>query len=119
MRIFYFVTDSYPAWRVDLAELFSYELKKLGLHTDWSMRRDDSGVWRSVNSNKERIYLPLAINNMGFATSLVRRLGEFLSEIVLMLKLIFGQKYDIIQVRDDRYTAAFFAYFAARIRGSK
>lgn len=119
MRLFYFVTDSYPAWRVDLVELFSYELKKMGLHTDWSMRRDNSGFWATVNKKNEKIYLPLAINNLGYITPLIRRLGELVGEIALMFKLIFGQKYDVIQVRDDRYTATFFAWIAARVRGSK
>lgn len=119
MRLFYFVTDSYPAWRVDLAELFSYELKSASLTTDWSMRRDNSGFWGSVHHNNEKIYLPLAVNNMGFITPIIRRIGEVIGELRLMLMLIFGQRYDIIQVRDDRYTAAFFAFVAARIRGSK
>lgn len=119
MRLFYFVTDSYPAWRVDLAELFSYELKKLGLHIDWSMRRENTGFWGAVNKKNEKIFLPLAISNLGLVTPIIRRFGEFIGEIYLMFKLIFGQKYDVIQVRDDRYTAAFFAWIAARIRGSK
>ena len=119
MRIFYFVTDSHPAWRVDIAELFSYELKKLGLHTDWSMRRDNSGIWQKVNDNNQTVYLPLSVEGLGVISPIIRRVGEFLAEIWIMLKLIFGQKYDVIQVRDDRYTAAIFAYLAARLRGSK
>ncbi len=119
MRLFYFVTDSYPAWRVDLTELFSYELKKLGLQTDWSMRRDDSGAWCSVNHNDEMIYLPLAVSEIPLITPIVRCLGEFSGEILLTIKLLFGPYYDFIQVRDNRYTAAFFAWLVARIRGSK
>ncbi len=119
MRLFYFITDSHPAWRVDIAELFSYELKKLGLHTDWSMRRDNSGVWQKIVDNNQTIYLPLSMERLGVASPIIRRIGEFLAEIWIMLKLIFGQKYDFIQVRDDRYTAAIFAYIAARLRGSK
>ncbi len=119
MRLFYFVTDSYPAWRVDIAELFSHELKKLGLHTDWSMRRDNSGGWQKVIDDHQRIYLPLSVEDLGVLSPIIRRVGEFLAEIWILLKLIFGQKYDVIQVRDDRYTAAIFAYLAARLRGSK
>lgn len=119
MRLFYFVTDSYPAWRVDLAELFSYELMKLGMHTDWSMRRDDSGLWCTVKKNGESIYLPFFISGIPIITPITRRFGEFMSEIYLTGILIFGPRYDFIQVRDDRYTAAFFAWLAARICGSK
>lgn len=119
MRLFYFVTDSYPAWRVDIAQLFSYELKKLGLHTDWSMRRDNSGFWQKIVSSNQEIYLPLSKEGLGGIPPVIRRIGEFLNEIYIMLKLILGKKYDFIQVRDDRYTAAIFAYIAARLRGSK
>ena len=118
MRLFYFVTDEYPAWRVDLAELFSLELKRLGLQTDWSVRRENTGLWSSVKKNGEIYYLPLAINAVPFISPIVRRLGELLGEMWLMAKLVFGQHYEFIQVRDDRYTAALFAYLAARIRGS-
>jgi glycosyltransferase involved in cell wall biosynthesis len=119
MRLFYFITDSYPAWRVDLTELFSHELNKLGLKSDWSMRRDDTGIWQTVNQYGEVIYLPLAVSGIPLITPIVRRLGELIGEIGLFVKLLFGQKYDFIQVRDDRYTAAFFAWLAARFRGSK
>ena len=119
MRLFYFITDSHPAWRVDLVELFSKELKNLGLDTDWSMRRDDTGLWNTVNSSGQIIYLPLFIAGIPIITPIIRRLGEFFGEIFLMFKLIFGTYYDFIQVRDDRYTAAFLALIAARLRGSK
>ncbi|MGZ5017289.1 MAG: glycosyltransferase family 4 protein [Methylobacter sp.] len=119
MRLFYFVTDPYPAYRVDLTELFSNELHELGLEVDWSMRRNDSGIWRSIKKNTETIYLPLALGGIPFITPIVRRLGEMIGEIGLTIRLLFGQRYDFIQVRDDRYTAAFFAWLVARIRGSK
>lgn len=119
MRLFYFVTDPYPAYRVDLTELFSGELRKLGLEIDWSMRRDDSGFGCSIKKNAETIYLPLTLGGIPVITPLVRRMGEVMGEIGLMFKLLFGRRYDFIQVRDDRYTAAFFAWLAARIRGSK
>lgn len=118
MRLFYFVTDAYPAWRVDLAELFSLELKRLGLQTDWSVRRENTGFWTSIKKNEEIYYLPFAINAVPFVAPLARRVGELLGEIWMLVKLVFGQSYDFIQVRDDRYTAALFAYLAARIRGS-
>lgn len=119
MRLFYFVTDPYPAYRVDLTELFSGELRKLGMEIDWSMRRDDTGTWCSIKKNAETIYLPIALGRIPLITPIVRRLGEVIGEIGLTTKLLFGRHYDFIQVRDDRYTAAFFAWLAARIRGSK
>ncbi|MDP3818096.1 MAG: glycosyltransferase [Methylotenera sp.] len=119
MKLFYFATDTYPPWRVDLTELFSHELKNLGLHTDWSLRRENSGSWCSLSHGGERVYLPLAVSGVPIISPIFRRLGEFIGEIGLTLKLLLGERYDFIQVRDDRYTAAFFAWLAARIRGSK
>ncbi|MDP3088158.1 MAG: glycosyltransferase family 4 protein [Methylotenera sp.] len=119
MKIFYFATDTFPAWRVDLTELFSRELSQLGMQIDWCLRRDDRGMWTSIQMHGERFFLPPAWPGVPILTPLVRRIGEFLGEILLFFKFIFGERYDIIQVRDDRYTAAFIAWLAARIRGSK
>lgn len=119
MRLFYFVTDSYPAWRVDLTELFSNELSALGLATTWSMRRDDGGGFARVRANGEDIYLPVAAPGVPGIAPIIRRLGEVFSEIIIFAKFIFGPRFDFIQVRDDRYAAGLFALLAARLRGSK
>ena len=119
MRLFYFVTDDYPAYRVDLTELFAHELKKLGIETTWSMRRGCSGIFRRVTSEGQTVYLPFAMAGIPVLTPILRRIGEIISESFLFFKLLFGPFYDFVQVRDDRYTAAAFALFAARLRGSK
>lgn len=119
MRIFYFVSDSFPAWRVDVAELFSVELRKLGLETSWSMRRDGSGTFQRLRSDGQDIYLPFGVGNGALAAPLLCRIGEFASELLITAKLLFGKRYDAIQVRDNRYSAAFFALLAARIRGAR
>lgn len=118
-RIFYFVADSFPAWRVDLAELFSVELRKLGLDTTWSMRRDDSGMFQRVWNDGQEVFLPFNIRSGSFVSPMARRVGELLSELLITVILLFGKRYDAIQVRDDRYTAAFFALLAARIRSTR
>jgi glycosyltransferase involved in cell wall biosynthesis len=119
MKLFYFATDTHPSWRVDLTELFSKELAALGVRIDWSLRREKSGIWEVLHRNGERIYLPLAITGIPLLTPIVRRVGELLGEIGLLFKFLLGERYDVIQVRDDRYTAALVGWFAARIRGSK
>jgi glycosyltransferase involved in cell wall biosynthesis len=118
MRLFYFVTDTYPVWRVDLAELFSVELRKFELHTDWSVRAEKTGMWQTQVVNGETYYLPLTLSGIPLLSPILRRLTELLAELFLMAKLVFGPRYDVVQVRDDRYTAAIFAWIAARIRGS-
>lgn len=119
IRLFYVVTDSHPAWRVDLAELFSTELKARGIRTCWSMRRDDCGLWCRVRTNGEDVYLPAATPTIAVIAPLVRRLCEVIGELGLFVKLLVGPRYDFIQVRDDRYTAALFALLAARLRGTR
>lgn len=119
LRLFYFVTDAHPAWRVDLTELFSRELKNLGIRTDWSMRRHDAGLWVRTYAGEEEIFLPAALPGIPIATPIVRRLGELIGEFRIAFHLLFGKHYDIIQVRDDRYLAAALAMLVARIRTSK
>ena len=119
MRMFYFVTDSYPAWRVDVSELFGRELKALGVDTTWSMRRDDAGSFSCVSYEGQDAYVPFAAKGGQVFEALSRRLGEFVSEFLLFAKLLSGARYDVIQVRDDRYSAGLFALMAARLRGSK
>ncbi len=119
MRLFYFVTDPYPPFRVDLTELFAHELKKLGVETTWSMRRGDSGMFRRVTSEGQTVYLPFALTGIPVLAPITRRIGEIICELFLTLKLLFGPFYDFIQVRDDRYTAAAIALLVARMRGNK
>lgn len=119
MKLFYFATDTYPPWRVDLTELFSRELAGLGVQTDWSLRREDRGGWASLQVNGERYFLPPAWPGLPVISPGIRRIGELFGELLLFFRFIFGDRYDIIQVRDDRYTAALFAWLVARIRGSK
>ncbi len=118
-RIFYFVADAFPAWRVDLAELFAAELRKLGLETTWSMRRDDSGIFQHLRNDGQEVFLPFGIRQGSSVAPVARRIGEFFSELLILMFLLFGRRYDAIQVRDDRYTAAFFALLAARVRKAK
>jgi glycosyltransferase involved in cell wall biosynthesis len=119
MRLFYFVTDSFPAWRVDVSELFGRELKALGVDTSWSMRRDDAGCFARVSYEGQDAYVPFAAKGGRVLEALTRRLGEFASELFLFAKLLCGKRFDVIQVRDDRYSAGLFALIAARLRGSK
>ena len=119
MQIFYFVTDTFPAWRVDLIELFGRQLQRLGISTTWQMRRRDRGWCDQATQEQQKVYLPPAWPGHGALSAVVRRLGEWFCEAGIFLRLVFGRRYDIIQVRDDRYTAALLAWLAARLRGAK
>lgn len=119
MRLFYFVADVFPAWRVDLVELFCVQLRQRGMETVWSIRRDGPGVFVSSDMYGQTAILPFSLGKNGVAAKVLNRLLEPLSELLIFLHLLFGRHYDIIQVRDDRYTAALFALLAARLRGAR
>lgn len=118
MRLFYFIADPFPAWRVDLVELFSVQLRGLGVDTVWSTRRNDAGWLGMAEMHGQTAILPISLGKKSAAAKILNRILEPLSELLIFLRLIFGKRYDIIQVRDDRYSAALFALLAARIRGA-
>lgn len=117
ISIFYFVADSFPTWRVDLVELFSVQLRRLGVVTTWSVRRSDAGAMRVADMHGQAAILPISLDKRNMAAKILNRLLEPLSELLIFLRLVFGTRHDIIQVRDDRYSAAMFALLAARLRG--
>lgn len=119
IRVFYFIADLYPAWRSDLAELFCRELPRCGIETTWSMRRADRGGISIAEQEGQTVFLPLALGRDRTMTRLLNRPLEMLSEVLLFLRLVFGPRYDVIQVRDDRYLAGLWAWLAARLTGAK
>lgn len=119
MRLFYFIADPFPAWRVDLVELFSVQLRSRGVDTVWSTRRNDAGWLGMADMHGQTAILPISLGKNSAAAKILNRFLEPLSELLIFLRLVFGKRYDIIQVRDDRYSAAFFALLAARIRRAR
>lgn len=119
MRIFYFVADDFPAWRVDLVELFSVQLRGLGVDTTWHTRRKQAGWMCRSTMHGQTTFLPMSLGKSSAVGKVLNRLLEPLSELFVFLRLLFGQRHDVIQVRDNRYTAALFALVAAKIRRSK
>lgn len=116
MRAFYFVADSFPAWRVDLVELFAVQLRALGVETTWQTRRSDAGWMKCVPMHEQIALLPLSVGRKNFVAKALNRPLELLSELLIFARLLFGPRYDFIQVRDDRYSAALFALLAAKLR---
>lgn len=119
MQLFYFIADPFPAWRVDLVELFSVQLRSRGVDTVWSTRRNDAGRMCMAEMHGQTVILPFALGKNSVVAKSLNRFLEPLSEVLIFLRLVFGRRFDIIQVRDDRYTAAFFALLAARLRGAR
>lgn len=118
-RIFYFVADTFPAWRFDVSELFGRELPKRGMQVTWSMRRTDAGLAKTVEQDGQTVFLPASLGRHSALARIANRPLEAFSELLLFFRLLFGTRFDIIQVRDDRYLAAFWAWLAARLTGAR
>jgi len=118
-RLFYFIADAFPAWRSDVEELFGQELSQRGLNIFWSMRQQERGAYRLVESSSQVVMLPASLGRGSGFAKLANRLLEALGEIGCFVRLMRGPRYDFIQVRDDRYIAAFWALIAARLTGGR
>lgn len=74
---------------------------------------------RTVDMHGQSAFLPLSLGKGNAVAKVLNRILEPVSELLIFLRLLFGTGYDIIQVRDDRYSAAIFALLAARLRGAR
>lgn len=111
MRIYYSVVDAYPAYRVDLAELFGVELSKLGLQTEWFMRSGEVvqiGQARSYANQHVRLAPALLT-----WPSPIRRIAYWLSDAWGLIAQ-FRSPPDALQCR-DKYLASVLALWLARL----
>lgn len=118
-RMFYFISDSYPAWAHDVIELFNRELSLRGFNVTWSMRRNEAGPYATVRQGEQTVYLPPSLGHRTVAAKIATRFLEAACEVYWFFCLVLGPRHDIIQVRDDRYLASFWAWLAARVTGAK
>lgn len=119
MRLFFAVPDFYPPWRLDVDELFAKQMPALGVEVTWSMRRNKPGPCIKADYHGQTAYLPLRLSVDGRFGTVVNKFSQFLCEFALFLHLLFGPRYDLIQVRDGRYLFALLGWIAARVRGAK
>lgn len=117
--LFYFIADAFPAWRSDVVELFGHELPRRGMTITWSMRRNERGPFCTTKQHCQQVWLPRTFGRTSGFAKLANRFSEALCEIAWFVKLVVGRRHDIIQVRDDRYLAAFWGLLAARLTGAK
>lgn len=115
MKIYYSIVDAYPAYRVDLAELFGIELRKLGLEVEWFMKRaaaGDAQVGEVEVFKGQRVNQPPA---WGRAAGPLGRLLYWAADAAGMLAQLW-RKPDAIQCR-DKYLVCLIALLVARLRG--
>lgn len=113
-RMLFVAPDDYPAFRVDLTELFSRHLVGRGLHVDWSLHRTDSGPARIDDRGSERFILP-EHREGGLLARLRNRLSNGARRWGLVWRAARGD-YDLVQVRDYTFWGIPFL-LAARMAG--
>ena len=97
-RMLFVAPDDYPAFRVDLTELFSRHLVERGLAIDWSLYRADHGDSGVVEHGAERFFLPEKKPG-GIARKIKNRLSTGAVRWGLVRRAARGD-YDLVQVRD-------------------
>lgn len=113
MKLYYSIVDAYPAFRVDLAELFGVELRKLGLQTEWFMRSGEKvQVGKAESYAGQRINLAPALWRW---PGPVRRAAYWVSDAVGLLRQVL-RRPDALQCR-DKYLASLVGLGVARLMG--
>ncbi|WP_324778860.1 glycosyltransferase family 4 protein [Thiobacillus sedimenti] len=102
-----------------MEELFVRQMQAHGVEVMWSMRRDRAGPCLQTGYGGQEVHLPLRLPVAGGAGKAVNRIAQYVCEVGLFLSLLFGKRFDIVQVRDRRYLFAFLGWVAARLRGSR
>lgn len=117
MKIFFSVSDDYPPYRVDVAELFGSCLFKRGILIEWYMNRKSPGPRNCVTFLQQNVHLPSKTSRFGLLGKLISRISFWLEDCFQLLKCL-GKPIDIIQVR-DKYISALFGLLVARVKKVK
>lgn len=113
IRLYYSIVDPYPAYRVDLVELFARELPRLGLDTEWFMQ---TGFSTQVGARDamagQTVHQPPA-----WSARRLRRLAYWAWDCGHLFALALRRDPpDVIQCR-DKFIAPTVAWLVARLRG--
>jgi len=108
IKLFYAVPEYFPPWRLDVRHLFAEQLPKLGVDVTGACG-GQAGRLCVKYLARQRVILPLSAGRSGRLARIMSRLTHSLCEIPLFFRMMFGERYDIVQVRDLRYATAFLA----------
>lgn len=104
MRLYYSVSDSFPAFRVDISELFGVELAKLGLEVEWFMMGRTSGR-SALYGTSQLVHLPLSVEGKWPGQGLLNRLLAWASDAVGVVRAALSSKVDAVQCRDKFFVS--------------
>jgi glycosyltransferase involved in cell wall biosynthesis len=115
MLLYYSVSDHYPAYRVDLTELFGSELAHLGLEVEWFMM-GSAALTAPTCGPSQAVHLPLQVPGRGPAARVLNRLLAWTSDAVLAIRAAGRRDVDAVQCR-DKFFVALLAVIACRLLG--
>lgn len=98
-RILFVAPDDYPAFRVDLVELFSHHLVGRGLAIDWSLQRVDEGEAKIDERGSERFHV--ARRRLDGAFGKLRHAVAFARLRFALAREAKTGGFDLVLVRDS------------------
>lgn len=104
-RLFCVARDRYPAFRVDVTELFSRWLVAAGYRIDWLMARGGPGPSEIVIASPSERTFVLGVGSIRARLAGLRLIGR------VALAILRGE-YDIVQARDRSLTSVLFLVLA-------
>lgn len=115
VRIFTVALDTYPAFRVDITELFDKALAARGYDLDWAMWRREPGPGGVVDLPGGHHCVVGACSADG---GIAAKATAWLSYCLRIARQIRRQNYDIVQIR-DMPLFALFVMILARLQGDR
>lgn len=115
MRIYYSISDNFPAFRVDISELFGIELAKLGLDVEWFMMGAANGR-PLVYGDGQPVHLPLQVAGRWPLAGVLNRLLAWGTDAAGVVRAAWRRDIDAVQCR-DKFFVALVAAIACRLSG--
>ena len=117
IKLYYSIEDSYPPFRLDVADLFGDYLAKKNLQLTWFMQREQSGSSGTAFYHDQLVNLPKKRAGNNGVDKILNKLFYWFFDWFGIVKLLF-KEVDIIQTR-DKYIASLLGLLIARIKGVK
>lgn len=114
MRLYYSVSDPYPAYRVDISELFGIEMAALGVSVEWFMMGEPPaghGAGPLLYGNRQKVNLPPATPAGPW-----RRLLSWGADAAGVIRAAWRVDVDAVQCR-DKFFVSLVAALACRLSG--
>ena len=117
IKLYFSVVDTYPPFRLDVADLFGDYLAKKNMQLTWFMQREESGPSESAFYHDQLVNLPKKRAGKNGVDKILNKIFYWFFDWLEIIKLLF-KDVDIIQTR-DKYLASLMGLLIARIKGIK